>query len=227
MGTERPGWILNWLSGRISLNFTRSLRAWYVLLFKTYFWSARSISAPTWHILCLTKKDSYNCSSFKSHRSLHAARLNALRWAPCSSERERRAGWEKAPQRTCFTVGHTQSECVESQFLLQGRSPSLSFWLRTLTSVAICGGLVCIQHKHRHFKKTEVNNLFSPAAGRLQHLPKPAATQTQHKSKLVMLQLTGLCLTTLPSPARFEGTRLPVAVSPVCFKTIRRSLVPE
>lgn len=210
---------------RISLNFTWSLRAWYVLLFKIYFWSARSISAPTWYILCLTQKVSYNCSSFKSHLSRHADQLNALRWAPCLREREQRGGWKKAPQRTCFTLGHTQSKRVESLFLLQGRSLFLSFWLRTPISVAKRGGLVCIQHKHRHFKKTEVNNPFFPAVGRLQHLPKPATIQ--YKSKLVMLQLMGLCLITLPSPAWFEGTRFPVAASPVCSKTIRRSLVPE
>lgn len=75
----------------------------------------------------------------------------------------------------------------------------------------------------------EVNNLFFPTAGRLLNFPKPATTQIQRKSKLVMLRLMGLCLTALPSPAcsLVRRHRFPIAASSVCFKTIRRSLVPE
>lgn len=48
------------------------------------------------HLPCLTKKVSYNFSSFKSLLSLHAAQLNVLKYGPCLTEREQRAGWEKS-----------------------------------------------------------------------------------------------------------------------------------
>lgn len=103
------------------------------------------------HSLPCKKKDSYNCSSLISHLSLHAAQLNVLRWVPCLTERKQRAGWEKALQRTFFTVRHRLSACVELQSLLQGRSP------------------------------------------------RPATSQTHCKPKLVILQLTGICLTASPN----------------------------
>lgn len=167
MGTEWPGWILNWLSGRISLNFTQNLRAWDVLLFKTYFWTARSVSARTWYILCLTKKDSYNFSSFKSLLLHHAAQLNVLRCAPCLTEKEQRAGWKKSSTNNMLHCWPYAVWVCRATISPARKISLFGFWLRTLTSVVKHSSLVYIHHKPRHLKKMRWLIFFPLTAGRL------------------------------------------------------------
>lgn len=127
------------------------------------------------------RKDSYNCSSLKSHLSLHAAQLNVLGWVPCLTESEQRAGWKKSPAKNTL---HFQPDTVH-----------------------MCG--------YNSSRKEDPPGLQPP---------RPTASLSWWYSssrESASLLLPAGCAWW------FDGTKFPVAASSVCFKAIRRSLVPE